>query len=72
MEIFAGVVVFILALALVLLIAMIPAWIVMLAYNYIVSLMGHVNWEVPITFVSVLCVAVIFIFLRNVFGGTRK
>ena len=72
MEIIAGVVMFLAMVVVAFLLCLIPTWLVMLAYNYLVSLMGHVNWEVPVTFWSVVCVAVIFIYLRNIFGGTRK
>lgn len=68
MEIIAGVVMFLAMVVVAFLICLIPTWLVMLAYNYVVSLMGHVNWEVPVTFWSVVCVTLILATLRGIFA----
>lgn len=66
-----GFVVFLAFFAMFFLIALIPTWLLLLAYNYIVELMGHPNWEIPVTFLSVLCVAFILATLGRIFGGRR-
>lgn len=49
------------------LICLIPTWLLMLAYNYIVVLVGHPNWEIPVTLLSVVCVAFILTVIRRIF-----
>lgn len=54
-------------LVIVFLIALIPTWLLMLAYNYIAVLVGAPNWEIPVTFLSVVCVAFILSMVSWVF-----
>ena len=68
MEILGGIVMFLIAIVIAFFICLIPTWLVMLAYNYIVALIGHANWEVPITILSVVCVTLILAALRGIFG----
>lgn len=63
MEIIAGLIV----LVVVFLVCLIPTWLLLLAYNYIVILVGHPNWEIPVTFLSVVCVAFILVVIKSVF-----
>jgi hypothetical protein len=53
------------------LVCLIPTWLVMLAYNYIVALVGHPNWEIPVTLLSVICVAFILTVIRGIFRGRK-
>lgn len=53
---------------LIFLIALIPSWIVMLAYNYLVVAAGHAAWGVPVTFWTVVCVAILVAFIRGLFS----
>lgn len=68
MEVLIGVVIFVLFFVGVFLIAMIPAWLLLLAYNYLVTLTGHATMEVPVTFMSVVCIAFILAVLRSILG----
>lgn len=63
MEIIVGLIV----LVVVFLVCLIPAWLLLLAYNYVVILVGHPDWEIPITFLSVVCVAFILAAIKSVF-----
>lgn len=49
------------------LICLIPTWLLMLAYNYLVVLAGHPTWEIPVTLLSVVCVAFILTAIRGIF-----
>lgn len=53
------------------LVCLIPTWLVILAYNYIVALVGHPNWEIPVTLLSVICVAFILTVIRGIFRGRK-
>lgn len=63
MEFILGIII----LAVIFLIALIPTWLLMLAYNYIVELMGHPTWEIPVTLLSVICVGFILCVISSVF-----
>lgn len=66
-----GVVLILVGLVMIFLIMLLPTWLLLLAYNYIVTLMGHVDWEIPVTFWSVVCVAFIISVLRSIFSGGK-
>lgn len=63
MEIIAGLIV----LVVVFLVCLIPTWLLLLAYNYIVVLVGHPSWEIPVTFLSVVCVTFILAVIKSIF-----
>ena len=52
-------------LIIVFLVSLVPAWLLMLSYNYIVEIMGFTH-TIPITFLSVICVSFILMFIRSV------
>ncbi len=68
MEALASLMVFVVAILFAFFVMLIPAWVMLLAYNYIVELMGHPTWEVPITVLSVLCVTVLLAVVRGIFS----
>lgn len=63
-----GLIIFVIGVVLIFFVMLIPTWIIMLAYNYIVNLMGHPNWEIPVTVLSVLCVTLLLAALRGIFS----
>lgn len=68
MELFVGLI-FLMGIFLVFLI---PTWLLLLAYNYIVVLMNHPNWEIPVTFGSVIAITFILMILRGIFRGRNE
>ncbi|WNL63424.1 hypothetical protein [Citrobacter phage Tr1] len=49
-------------------IMLIPSWLLLLAYNYIVEIAKLDVQQIPVTFLSVLCVAFILAILRGLFS----
>jgi len=60
-----------LLLVVIFLVCLIPTWLVLLAYNYVAELVGHPNWEIPITFMGVVCITYIVVYLRGIFRGNK-
>ncbi len=53
------------------LIALIPSWLLLLAYNYMIDIIG-LDWHhVPVTFWSVVCVTFILAVLRGIFQSNK-
>lgn len=54
------------------LLALVPTWLLMLAYNYIAHITNHDNWMIPVSLLSVICVAFLLGFVirlfKSVFG----
>lgn len=48
------------------LVSLVPAWLLMLSYNFIVEIMGF-SHTIPITFLSVVCVSIILMIIRSIF-----
>lgn len=72
MGVFAGIVAVIGVFVLAFLITLIPAWLLLLAYNYVAEAMGHVDITVPVTFWTVVCVAFIIAVLRGIFSSSSS
>lgn len=67
MEVIVGLIVMVL----VALLCLAPTWLLMMAYNYLAVLTGNPNWEIPITFLSVVCVAVIITVIGSIFKSRK-
>ena len=53
------------------LIVLIPSWLLLLAYNYRIDIIG-LDWHhVPVTFWSVVCVTFILAVLRGIFQSNK-
>lgn len=52
-------------------IALIPSWLLLLAYNYLAEVSGHASAAVPVGFWSVVCVAIILGVLYRIFGQRK-
>ncbi|MCC5410270.1 hypothetical protein NWUPM3A1_198 [Escherichia phage vB_EcoM_3A1_SA_NWU] len=72
MGVVAGVLAVVIVFVLAFLISMIPAWLLLLAYNYVVEMMGHTDITVPVTFWTVVCVAFIMAVLRGIFSSSSS
>lgn len=68
MEILVVLIGFLLGFAVVFAIALIPAYLALLVANYMFEVTGHASLQVPVTFVTVICVAFFIALLRSIFG----
>ena len=69
MGVFAGILAVVAVFVLAFLITLIPAWLLLLAYNYVAEVMGHADITVPVTFWTVVCVSFILAVLRGIFSS---
>lgn len=72
MGVLAGILAVIIVFVIAFLIGLIPAWLLLLAYNYVVETMGHADITVPVTFWTVVCVAFIIAVLRGIFSSSSS
>lgn len=69
MGVFAGIVAVVSFFVIAFMLSLIPAWLLLLAYNYVAEVMGHVDITVPVTFWTVVCVSFILAVLRGIFSS---
>lgn len=67
----AEIIIMLVVLVIVFCIALIPSWLLLLAYNYLVEVSGHATAMVPVTFWTVVCVAFIIGLLYRIFGRDK-
>lgn len=72
MGVFAGILAVVAVFVLAFLITLIPAWLLLLAYNYVAEMMGHADITVPVTFWTVVCVSLIIAVLRGIFSSSSS
>lgn len=72
MGVFAGILAVVAVFVLAFLITLIPAWLLLLAYNYVAEMMGHADITVPVTFWTVVCVSFIIAVLRGIFSSSSS
>lgn len=69
MGVFAGIVAVVSFFVIAFMLSLIPAWLLLLAYNYVAEVMGHADITVPVTFLTVVCVSFILAVLRGIFSS---
>lgn len=72
MGVLVGIITVIVVFVIIFLIGLIPASLLLLAYNYIVEIMGHADLAVPVTFWTVVCIAFILVVLRGIFSSSSS